>query len=155
MGRIVTYLTILIVMDLMFIVTGQLCAGGDSCTLTSAIFGIIMNPSLATLSSWFHGLIGDLGSLLSGNASPGQIGNLISTLIGAGGAIAVGSLVFGLKNDSILFAPTGVALSLLVVDFVNIYSYIAVSSPVLALFIFSPIIVIFVFTCLEWIRGMQ
>lgn len=152
MGRLVTYLTILIVMDLLFIITGQLCVSGDACSFTSVIFSMAINPSLSVLSNWFTQFIGNFTSLIHGDASSGTIGNLLATLATAG--VAAGSLIFGLKNDSILFASTGVVLSLLVGDFINIFTYFYSASPIIAVLIFSPITIIYIFTCLEWVRGM-
>lgn len=153
MGRMNTYLTILICLDLLFIVTGQLCSGVGSCSFTSIIFSMIINPQAATFSTWWSGLIGNLGSLLSGNASSGQIGQLLAS--GATALIAAGSLIFGLKNDSILFAGTGLLLSLLAGDFILIYQYLASFNVVVATLLMSPIIVIYVFSCLEWVRGLS
>jgi len=153
MGRLSTYITILVIMDLMFIITGQLCAGGGTCSFTSVIFSMATNPSLSILSDWVKQFIGSIGDLLTGEASGGTLASLLSTLVAGG--VAVGSLVFGLKNDSILFASTGVALSLLVGDFINIYAYLASSSQLVATLIFAPITIIYVFTTLEWVRGMS
>lgn len=146
-----TYLAILIMMDLLFIVTGQLCNDGGQCSFTSVIFSMAMNPSLSVLSNWFSTIIGNINDVLSGSSTSGGIGSLLGYL--ATTAVAVGSLYFGLKNDSILFAGTGLALSLLVGDFINIYAYFYQSNPVVALLLMSPITVLYVFTCLEWIRG--
>ena len=151
MGRIVTYLTILIVMDLLFIITGQLCADGI-CSFTSVIFSAVVNPSIILTSDFYLQIIGSPLALIGGLASVGFLGFLIQQI--TTGGVAIGSLISGLKNDSILFAPAGVALSLLTTDFINIYTYIYSSSPITALLIFSPITIIYVFTCLEWVRGM-
>lgn len=151
MGRLTTYLTILIVMDLLFIITGQLCANGQ-CSFTSVIFSMAINPSLSIVSDWFKTLIASTADIFQGDASPGAIGTLLGFVATAG--VAAGSLIFGLKNDSILFASTGFALALLVGDFINIYTYFYSFSPVFALLMFSPITILYVFTCLEWVRGM-
>jgi hypothetical protein len=111
-----------------------------------------INPSGSVLSDWFQTIIGDISSILGGVASSGQIGSLLAQLATTG--IAVGSLILGLKNDSILFAGVGFSLSLLVGDFINIFTYIYSSSPITAVLMFSPITVLYVFTCLEWVRGM-
>jgi hypothetical protein len=112
------------------------------------------NPSLSILSDWFKTIVGNVGDILNGDASSsgGQIASLLAQLATTG--IAVGSLIVGLKNDSILFAGVGFSLALLVGDFINIYNYMYSFNPVIAILIFSPITVLYVFTCLEWVRGM-
>lgn len=154
MGKLVTFLTMLMMIDLMFIVTGQLCNSGDACSFTSIIFAMMINPSTSTLSTWFTAIIGNIGDLLAGSSTSGGMGSLLGYLAaGAGIAVTVGSLIFGVKNDAVLFATTGIALSLLVGDFVNIYAYLYSGNPVVATIIMSPITVLYVFTCLEWLRG--
>lgn len=139
-------------MDLLFIITGQLCANGI-CSFTSVIFSAIVNPSNLLNSDFYSQIIGSPIALLSGLASIGFVALLIQQL--TSGGISAGSLINGLKNDSILFAPVGVALSLLVGDFINIFDYMYSFSPITAILIFSPITIIYVFTCLEWVRGIQ
>ncbi len=152
MGRIATYLTILVVIELVFVITGQMCVGGSSsCTLGSALFGFALDPSSTTSSFWFKTVIGNVADMLSGDSSLGALGSLFGVAVAG---IAVGSLIFGLKNDAYLWMGTGLALSLLVNDFALFYAYFYSFSPVVATLIFSPIMVIFTFTCLEWVRGI-
>lgn len=153
MGRLTNYLAILICIDILFTMLGFTCVADYQCSFTSSIYSMILHPDSGSLSTWFSTLIGSVTSLLSGNTSQGTIGYLLSLAATAG--VAVGSIIFGLKNDSVLFAGTGLALSLLVGDFITIYTYLAISSPETALLTMSPVIVLYVFTCLEWVRGIQ
>jgi hypothetical protein len=153
MGRMITYLTILIMLDLTFIVTGQLCSGGTACSFTSIIFAMATNPSLSTLSDWFSTMIGNTTLLLAGVATVGALGYLLSLLFGTQG-VSVGAQSLISRSDTIIFGATGVALSLLVGDLIIIFQYIYTGSPIVALFVMSPIIIIYIMTCVEWVRGM-
>lgn len=153
MGRVATFLTILICLDLLFIITGQLCADGTQCSFTSFIFSMALNPSLATASTWFHQIFGDVGSLLSGSPSTGVVAQLLGGITTT--LVSIGAIYAAFKSDSILFASAGFVLTLLADDFIVIYHYIYTSSPIVAILIFSPIVTIYIFTCMEWIRGIQ
>ena len=153
MGRLQTYLGILTMFDLLFVMTGQLCTSTASCSTTSIIFSMVMNPSLANLSNWFTQLIGNVSALVTGILSAvGAIGFLLSRL--TQGGISAQSLFLGLTNDSILFAATGLALSLIVGDFVAIFIYLSSFSLIAALLLMSPMCLLYVFTVLEWVRGL-
>ncbi len=152
MGRLQTYLGILVMFDLLFVMTGQLCTSTASCSTTSIIFSMVMNPSLSNLSNWFTQLIGNASALIAGVASIGALGLLISRL--TQGGISAQSLFLGLTNDSILFAATGIALSLIVGDFVAIFIYLSSFSLIAALLLMSPMCLLYVFTVLEWVRGL-
>jgi hypothetical protein len=152
MGRLQTYLSILIMFDLLFVITGQICTSASSCSLTSIIFSMAVNPSLSSLSNWFTGLIGNAAALVAGAASIGTIAFLIARLTSSG--ISAQALFQGLANDSILFAATGIALSLIVGDFVAIFQYLASFSLIGALLSMSVMCTMYILTVLEWVRGM-
>lgn len=153
MGRLQTYLGILAMFDLLFVITGQLCTSTASCSTTSIIFSMVMNPSLSNLSNWFTQLIGNASALVTGILSAvGAVGFLLSRL--TQGGISAQSLFLGLTNDSILFAATGLALSLIVGDFVAIFIYLSSFNLIAALLIMSPMCLLYILTVLEWVRGM-
>lgn len=152
MGRLQTYLGILVFIDLLFVMTGQICTSASSCTLTSILFSMAINPSASVFSTWFQGLIGNATALIAGASIIGVIGFLISRLTQTG--ISASALFQGLANDSILFAATGITLSLLVGDFIAIFTYLSSYSLIAAILIISPTAILYVFTVLEWVRGM-
>lgn len=153
MGSIRNYLIILIMMDLIFIITGQLCSNGI-CSFTSVIFSSIFHPENILSLDFYAQIVGNPIALVGGLAVATGIGFLIQQL--TSGGISAGSLINGLKNDSILFAPTGIALSLIVGDFINVFDYIySTSGAIPAVLIFTPLTMIYVFACLEWVRGMN
>lgn len=134
MGKMINLVIILIIMDILFLVTGQM--GQDS--LTSLTLNAIENPESMINSTFYI-------SLISGNAS-----GSLTTLAVAGGVI-VGSIVSA--TNIIVFLPMGLLLALLLGDFLSIYGVINAFNPVLSKVIMAPIFIIFVLTVIEWIRG--
>lgn len=139
MGKLITLVTILICVDIMFIITGQ-----ASFTLSSIMFDAIFNIGRVSVSSWFTQIIGDLGNLVS---SPSGIASLLAGI----GAVATG--YFFSTTDTKLFIPMGITLGLLTSDYVNIYVALREQSEILSLIIFAPIIIIYTLVVVEWVRG--
>ena len=131
MGKMFTYLTILIFIDLMFLITGQLTG-----TLTSMIFEILLDVSVVRTSSFWIGLI-------SGAAG-------IQSFITAS-LVTVGFILT--KSDTVLYAAIAGSLGILVVDFVVIFNILKVYSPILATLVIAPIAIMYVLTIAEWARG--
>lgn len=145
MGKAITYLSILIFIDLLFIITGQICTGADSCTISSLIFDTLLNLGKVSGSQLMFAFIGDLYNLLSSNTG-------IFSIIAGIGMATLGSVIT--KSDSLLFlAVAGAALSILVNDFVQIYLYLASLSPIFSVLIMGPIIILFIFTIVDRSRG--
>jgi len=143
MGKMVTYLSILIFIDLLMIVTGQICASG-TCTLSSTIIASLLNIGEITFKGFFTGLIGvfsDLGSSTTG----------LFSLIGAG-AVIVTSFI-ATREFRILIIPMTATLALLTSDFIIISSKLISLNPVAAIFIMGPISIIYTLTVMEWWRG--
>lgn len=153
MGRLQTYIGILIMLELLFVITGQLCSSASSCSLTSILFSMVINPSSSTFSNWFQGLLGNPAALISGSLIGGGILTLLISRLVLGG-VSASALFTGLTSDSVLFAGTGVALALIVGDFVAIYTYLASYNQLAALIIMSPMCILYILTVLEWVRGI-
>lgn len=146
MGKMVTFLSILIFADLFFVTTGQMCVAG-TCSLSSIIFNAVLNIGTVPIGTFFTQLIGNAVSFLAGGNSATGILSLI-----ASGGVIVGAF-FASKSDTVLFIPVTLTLALIAGDFVFIYSYLATFNIVLATFVVAPIVVIYIFTVLEWLRG--
>lgn len=131
MGKLVSYISILVAIDLLFLITGQL--GTDS--TTSIIIGSILDPSSITFANLWKTLI-----LAAG------IGGL--TL-----AAGVFTGIISRASEVIIFIPIALGLSVLVGDFISVFNYLRSFNLVLATLVMAPIIIIFVVTILEWLRG--
>ena len=131
MGKFVTYLSILIFIDMFFIVTGQMAQISSSSLILNAIL--------------------NLGNIFG-------TGLYILLFVTAVGGIAVTSgVTTGILNkagiDLLAFVATAVSLSLLAGDFLSIFVYLFTLNEVLAIMIMAPLIIIFFFTVFEWLRG--
>lgn len=129
MGKLLTFISILVFIDLLFLVTGQIAFDSPS----SIILNTIYDPSNIQNLNFWTVLIGGLS-----------------------GIVVIGGIVAGLvtrQSDIVIFFTMAGTLALLVPDYVSIYSYIADFNDVLAAFILMPIMVIFTFIIIEWARG--
>lgn len=131
MTNVKTYLGILIFMDLLFIITGQIAATSP----TSVIFNAIINPSNITTSSFWIILFGVTGI--------GALATLIGFATGIVSRSGVGVLAF---------VPIAVGLGVLVGDFVAIFIYLADLSVIGATITMLPLIVLFGLTVIEWLK---
>ena len=130
MGKLVSYISILLAIDLLFLVTGQLSVNSP----TSAIMGAILSPGTMTSSQWWT-------LLITGGIS----------LLTVGAAVVVG--VISRSFELIIFIPMAIAMAALIGDFATVFAYLASFNIVLATLIMTPIMVIFVITIVEWLRG--
>ncbi len=131
MGKLVTMLTMLIFIDILFLATGQL----DLSSPTSVITGAILDPSAFKTSVFFLLFLGTAGIL-----------GLLSTT-----GVTSGILV----NATNILAFTAMAVSMtgLLGDFITIYLSLRNYNEVLAIVIMAPIIMLFAVTIAEWLRG--
>ncbi|KKL78219.1 hypothetical protein LCGC14_2027020 [marine sediment metagenome] len=130
MGKLVSYISILVAIDLLFLITGQLSVNSP----TSVIMGAILSPGSMTTSQWWS-------LLITGGIA----------LLTVGAAVVVG--VISRSFELIIFIPMAVALAALVGDFATVFVYLASFNIVLATVIMTPIMIIFVITIVEWLRG--
>lgn len=132
MGKLIAYIMILVVVDVLFLITGQLSFESTTSIITSAIF----QPQLLLTSLWWTTLIKGAGA--------------ISTLIVTSTVIAG---IATRNSDIAIFGAMASGLVLLLGDFLIIYNHLRMQNETLALLIMSPILVIFGFTIVEWLRG--
>lgn len=143
MGKAVYFLTFLIMVDLVFIATGQICNSGV-CTLSSIIFNAILNLGEIPLTQLFSEFIGNALSLFNS-------GTGLAALLTAGGVI-IGTFIAS-KEFRILLIPISFTLALLAADLVVISAYLFSLNPVLGTMIMAPLSIIYVFTIVEWLVG--
>ena len=145
MGKLIFFVSFLIFLDLLFIMTGQICLTGDDCTMGGIIFETLMNLGSVSGGKLFLALIGDVFNLVT--STTGILG-----IIGGVAAVTIGSIVT--KSDSILFlAALGTTFAVFVNDFVNIYLYLSGLNQVLATIVMGGIILTFIFVIIDWARG--
>lgn len=146
MGKIVTYLVILVFLELLFIVTGQMCIQGD-CTIGSTIFSTLLNLNNFTNGSFWSDLIGDFQALLSNAAT---VTGLFSLLAGAG---VLGAVIITNRSPFLLRLIFGIPLAIIASDFVFLFGILAPQNIVLATFIFAPLVITFALILIEWAGG--
>ena len=129
MGKLVSFIIILVIIDLLFLITGQLTLDSPS----SLIINVIQDPSIITQASFWTILITGIGALA------------VTTAVIAG--------IVTRQSDIVLFITMGTALALLIGDFAVIYVHLASFNRTLATLIMSPILLIFTLIIIEWIRG--
>ncbi len=129
MGKMLTFIVILIFIDLMFLMTGQLEIDSPG----SVIINAVNNPeSLATSNFW------------------------IVLITGIAGLVVTAVVVIGLvtrNSDMLLFAGMAGTLALLIGDYIAIFLYLKNINPVLATIVMAPLMIIYVFVVVEWLRG--
>lgn len=143
MGKLITFLTILIFMDLFFIATGQICGSGVGCSIGSILLNSLLDIGNVTANAFFSNLIGDITNLF--NSATG-----ISAIV-LGATVLIGSLF--IPGDIRFFIPITFSLALLTSDFVFIASYLISLNAILGTFVMAPIILMYIITVVEWLRG--
>jgi len=129
MGKLIGFVLILIIIDLLFLATGQLTLDSPS----SAILNALQDPSILLQTNWWTILITGVSALA------------VTAAVIAGIATR--------NSDIVIFVSMGSALALLVGDYVVIYNHLASINKTLAIIIMSPLIIIFTLTIVEWVRG--
>lgn len=131
MGKLVKFLSILIIIDILFIITGQL----DITSTTSFVTGAILDPSGIRTTLFFTVFLGILG---------------ISALLSTGG-VTTGVVAVG--TNVLAFTALSVVLGGLLGDFITIFNTLKDHNVVLATIIMAPIIMLLIVTVVEWLRG--
>ncbi len=130
MGKLIRMVSILLFIDLLFIITGQIVTNSP----TSAITQALLDP---------------------GNIQSSQIWTLIIT----GGLTLLTlttSVVVGIVTRNVeffFFIPIALGMATMVGDFATIFVHLASLNIVFATIIMAPIMILFLFTILEWLRG--
>lgn len=145
MGKMINLVSMLVFIDLFFLVTGQLCVEGV-CSISSIVFGAILDPNTILDLGIFTFLIGTIQSLLS---SPTGIASLLGGATVA--TVFVGSSIFR-GIDTILFITIGLTLAGLASDFIFLFVNLSQLNFVLAAMTILPIIIIYIFSIVEWMR---
>ncbi len=130
MGKLISYLSLIVLIDLIFLITGQLTSSSP----TSIIINAILDPANIEASQLFV-------LLITGGIS----------LLAVGAAVVVG--VISRSFEIVLFIPVAISLSVLIGDFATVFVYLASINVVWATIIMAPIMVLFVMTIVEWLRG--
>lgn len=130
MGKLINLIMILVFIDMMLLLTGQLGVNSPS----SIFFQFILDPTNIT-STQFYSIFITIG---------------VISLIGTGGVI-VGSFISA--TNVLAFGAMSAVLAGLVGDFSTVYTRLYQESPILATIIMVPIIVTFIMTVTEWLRG--
>ncbi len=130
MGKLISYLSLIVLIDLIFLITGQLTQSSP----TSVIINAILDPSNIETSQLFI-------LLITGGIS----------LLAVGAAVVVG--VISRSFEIVLFIPVAISLSVLIGDFATVFVYLASINIVWATIIMAPIMILFVMTIVEWLRG--
>lgn len=142
MGKMFTYMSMFIFIDLLLIITGQICGSG-TCGLGGILFNAIINLTELSFSEFFTTLIGDILSF--GTSKTG----LASLLVGA--AVTIGFVTQ--RSDTILFIGMALTLGLVVSDIIFVYTIVKEYNFILATIMLAPLAMLFIFTALEWARG--
>lgn len=140
MGKVSKFLTIVIFIDLFFIITGQL--GNQS--ISSIIFDSILNFQNITGTELFKEFIGDIANLASST-----VGFL--ALLATGGVI-VGAFI-ATKEFRILLIPITFTLALVAGDLITINLRLIEANAILASLIMIPLTIIYIFSVVEWLKG--
>lgn len=131
MAKLQTYLGILIFIDILFIITGQLNLDSN----LSIVTGAILNPSAFRTTLFFALFLGTVG---------------IAGLVAKSGVTT--GLLFSATNV-LAFTAMAIAMIGLVGDFINIFLVLNAQNTVLATVIMAPLIMLFAVTLAEWLRG--
>ncbi len=129
MGKMLTFVSILIFIDLLFLTTAQFGLESPGSVILNAINDL---STLKTANIWIV-LIDGLSGLV------------IATAVIAG-------LVTRSSDIAIFFAMAG-TLALLIGDFLAIYIYLASISFIFATIVMAPIGIIFTFVVIDWAKG--
>lgn len=131
MGKLVQMMIILVVIDILFLVTGQLGQGSPS----AFMINMILDPANITASQFWNVLISGGG---------------ITTLLATTGVI-IGALLSA--TNIIIFLPMGIILANLIGDYVTLFLNLNSHNPVFATIVMVPLMVAYVITVVEWIRA--
>jgi len=136
MGKLINFMLMLLFVDLLLLITGQI-----NNTLNSLILSSMLDFSNFTLSSLWSNLITSVSS------------NALAWI--AGGVAMVATGFFISVTDTKLFIPAAIILGSMVTDFITFYDTMISAGVgiILATLIIAPIIVSFTMVLIEWARG--
>ncbi len=129
MGKTITLISILVFIDILFLVTGQLTLDSP----TSVIIQSITDPS----------------SIMDFNFWQLFIAGITALLVGA--TVVVGIVTRG--SDITIFIPMALGIGAMIGDYITVYLHLAAINNVLATILFVPLLIVFVIVIAEWVRG--
>lgn len=138
MARLINFVTIMVFIDLVFILAGL----SGQFSPTSILINAVVDPSNIENSPFWLALIGVFVGTV---ALTGIKAILASSTVASGFSISV--------TDTLLFIPIALSLSSLVGDFISIYLVLKAYSIILATIIMGPMMIIYGITVVEWLRG--
>lgn len=144
MGKMIYYVIALIILDILFIATGQICTASGECTLSSIMFNAILDIGNINTSDFFSQLIGNVLSLAT--STVGLAALLASTGVLLGTFLAT-------REIKILFIPMALTLALIAGDFVIIGSYLISINALLGVTLTSLVVLTYIIVIVEWLRG--
>jgi hypothetical protein len=141
MGKLMTFVTILVMIDMMLLISGVV----QDLTFNSALLNAVLDWRTTDVFSWqfFWGLIGDLTEAATSGSG------ILSLLLGAG--IVAGFFIF--PSDTKLFIPIAAFLALASQDFIVVGQQLAEINGILATLFIVPILILYILTILDWVRG--
>lgn len=141
------YITVLIFVDLFFIITGLAITSSGQAGIGSIIINAVLDIDNYTFTSFFLQILGDVyDTVVGGSSGTGLFGLILGTAVTAG-------LIFISKSDFLVSIPIAITLGIMVTDFLFIYSKLASLNNLLAIMVVAPIILLYSLTALEWARG--
>lgn len=129
MGKLISFILILVIIDILFLATGQLTLSSPS----SLIITAIQDPTVLNATNFWTILITGIGAL-----------------------VVVSAIIAGIatrNSDITIFAAMAGSLALLIGDYLVIYNHLASINQPLAIIIMAPIMITFTLTIVEWLRG--
>lgn len=121
----------LVIIDILFLVTGQLSMESFS----SLTINAILDPSSITFSSFWDAMIGK-----------GGLGALVAVV-----GVTVGTILSA--TNVLVFLPLGFVFAVLIGDYLTVYGLLNANNPVLATMIMVPVMMAFILTIIEWVRA--
>jgi hypothetical protein len=129
MGKVTTYILTMTGIMLLLYYTGFIQS-----TTSIKLLELALSPGTLSLTTLFSTTID------------------VFTLLSAAG-LAIGFALGG-KPDLAIMAPATIYLFDMGRGFLQAFSVVSATSPIIATLLFGPVMVLFVFTCIEWWRGI-
>jgi hypothetical protein len=146
MGKMIFYVTAIVMIELLLLITGQLCtteSGTQVCGLGSIIFKAVLNFQDLTFGQFFNELIGDVSTFFTSTTG-------IGALVAAAG-VTIGAFLLT-SSDIRLFIPIAFTLALIVSDFVFLFNNLGIN-VIAASLILIPLGMSFTIVVIDWLRG--
>ena len=138
MGKMTTFLVIMIGMTLLFYFAGLLqdCRADGTCeceTANCGLLALLTHPeNIQTSDMW------------------------VKIILSVEGLALVGAVIFTAfvgRLDLAVVAPVAIFLGNILWDFLKVFTVVYEAAPVLAILFFAPMLILFAVTILDWWRG--